>query len=131
MKANEKLSSFGIVENTYLDVFMLLGGLGVILGTAGLAVMMLRSLDDRRDELKIFHALGFRDQLIRKLLRNEFLIIVAVGNFAGILGALAGTLPSWLHASPSGLILPLLLTLAILANGVLWISGIVMRVSLK
>lgn len=131
IQASEKLSSFGIVENTYLDVFMMLGGLGVILGTAGLAVVMLRSLEDRRDELMILKSLGFSDQLIRRLIRSEFLIIFAAGNIAGILGALAGTLPSWVHSTPSGLIFPLLLTLAILANGVLWILAIVKRISVQ
>ncbi len=129
IKTSEKLSSFGIVENTYLDVFMMLGGLGVILGTAGLAVVMLRSLEDRRDELMILRSLGFSDRLIQRLIHSEFLILFAVGNITGILGALAGTLPSWVHSTSSGLIFPLFLTLAILANGVLWILAIVKRIS--
>jgi len=36
-KTSEKLASFNAVENTYLSVFMLLGGLGVIMGISGSA----------------------------------------------------------------------------------------------
>ena len=48
------------VENTYLSTFQALGGLGLILGSLGLAVVLLRSVWERRGELALLRALGFR-----------------------------------------------------------------------
>jgi ABC-type antimicrobial peptide transport system permease subunit len=58
--AAERLQSFNEVENTYLDVFTLLGGLGVILGVAGLGILLLRNVRDRKGEIATCLAIGFR-----------------------------------------------------------------------
>ena len=55
----ERLQSYLAVENTYLSTFQALGGLGLILGSLGLAVVLLRSVWERRGELALLRALGF------------------------------------------------------------------------
>src|SRR5207245_9276700 len=42
-----KLEAFLVVENTYLSTFQALGGLGLMLGTVGLAIVLLRSVWER------------------------------------------------------------------------------------
>ena len=49
--APERLAQFNSVENTYLSVFMMLGGLGVIIGTIGLGIVLLQSLAERKREI--------------------------------------------------------------------------------
>ncbi len=49
-----RLMNLMAVQNTYLSTFQSLGGLGLILGTFGLAVVQLRSAMERRGELAAF-----------------------------------------------------------------------------
>jgi hypothetical protein len=116
-----RLNGFNTVENTYLDVFIILGGFGLLLGTAGLAVLILRSLRDRRGEIALYHTLGFPEKLVRQLLRYEFLFILFAGLLTGVLSALAGTLPSWISAGTHALVFPSLVVIAVMANGLVWI----------
>ena len=76
------LSRFISVQNVYLSIFMTLGGLGLMLGTAGMIAVICRSVLERRGELALMSAAGFtRSRLVRLLLLEN----------AGLL--LAGILP--------------------------------------
>jgi hypothetical protein len=125
--AAERLAMFEAVENTYLDVFLMLGGLGLIIGTAGLAVMVMRSLRDRRRELALYAALGFSSGLIYRLLAGEFLFILLAGIISGTIAALTGTLPSVMGGNPVNLIFPAVLIAIVLINGLVWIHFPVRR----
>ena len=57
--AGQRLQSYLDVENTYLATFQALGGLGLLLGTLGLAVVLVRSVDERRGELALLRAPRF------------------------------------------------------------------------
>ena len=57
--AAERLASFHRVENTYLSTFQALGGLGLLLGTIGLATVMFRNVLERRRELGLLRAVGY------------------------------------------------------------------------
>jgi hypothetical protein len=54
--AAERLAQFHRVENTYLSTFQALGGLGLVLGTVGLATVLLRNVLERRRELALLGA---------------------------------------------------------------------------
>ena len=49
---SERLAGYLVVENTYLSTFLALGGLGLMLGTLGLATLILRNVVERRGELR-------------------------------------------------------------------------------
>ena len=49
--AADRLNAFNAVQNTYLDTFQMLGALGLLLGSAGLGVVVLRNVLERRGEL--------------------------------------------------------------------------------
>ena len=121
LPTSEKLATFNVVEDTYLDVFLLLAGLGMVIGTAGLAVMVLRNLRNRRRELILYSALGFPIPMTYRMLAREFLFILLTGIFIGMLSAFAGSLPSLLLSSPGTLIFPGILLSIILVNGLIWI----------
>jgi ABC-type antimicrobial peptide transport system permease subunit len=55
---SERLANFHRVENTYLSTFQMLGGLGLILGTIGLAAVLLRNVLERRRELALMRAVS-------------------------------------------------------------------------
>ena len=54
-----RLEAFHRVENTYLSTFQSLGGLGLVLGTLGLAAIVARNVFERRRELALLGAAGF------------------------------------------------------------------------
>jgi len=73
----DRLAAFHRVENTYLSTFQALGALGLLLGTVGLAAVLLRNVLERRREMALLGALGYRrDQLGRVVLaENAFLVL--------------------------------------------------------
>ena len=52
----DRIAAFHRVENTYLSTFQSLGSLGLLLGTAGLAAVLLRNVLERRRELALLRA---------------------------------------------------------------------------
>ena len=59
-RVSDRLANFLAVQNTYLSTFQTLGGLGLLLGTLGLATVMVRNVLERRPELALLNALGLR-----------------------------------------------------------------------
>jgi len=52
------------VQNTYLGTFQILGGLGLLLGSAGLGIVVLRNVLERRGELGVAGGGGLSTQRI-------------------------------------------------------------------
>lgn len=105
----DRLASFSVVTNTYLSVFMTLGGFGLLMGVLGMGFVLLKNLDHRKKEYALMLATGFSQGRIRKMILREHLLILAAGIIAGTLSALAATLPSL----RSGAQLPLALLIGI------------------
>jgi hypothetical protein len=117
----ERLNAFNAVQNTYLGTFQVLGGLGLLLGSAGLGVVVLRNVLERRGELGLLLAVGFRRRALQRLVLSEHGALLGLGLGIGIAAAAVAVLPAII--SP-GTQLPygsLALTLAaVLLNGLLW-----------
>jgi len=94
MPASEKLASFFVVTNTYLDVFMILGVLGMILGVAGLGFILLRNFNQRKREFALMMATGYTLRQVRKLIVNDHILILAWGIMTGFASGLTATLQS-------------------------------------
>jgi len=117
-----RLAEFNTVENTYLTVFMILGGLGVIIGTFGLGVVLLRSMLERKSEIALMMAIGYRRKQIFRLMFIENLFLLVAGLLCGIASAFIGILPSILSPAftmPGGFIA--MLVFIIFLSGVVWI----------
>jgi hypothetical protein len=71
------LAMYKNVQNTYLSTFQVLGSLGLLLGTIGLAVVLLRGLVERKSELAMLAAIGFKrvDRLRMVLSENVMLLL--------------------------------------------------------
>ncbi|MBW7905744.1 MAG: ABC transporter permease [Phycisphaerae bacterium] len=91
--AGERLRAFSVVQNTYLSAFQALGGLGLVLGTVGLAAVLLRGVWERRGELALLRALGYSRRALGAMIMAENLLLVSVGLALGALPALAAILP--------------------------------------
>lgn len=115
----DRLSSFYEVTNTYLTVFMTLGGLGMLLGIFGLGLIMMRNIDARKREYAFLLANGFTNKMIRLMVYKEYSLILFAGMITGTLPAIIATLPSLL----SGVEIPWTLLISILL--IISLTGII------
>ncbi|OHB59135.1 MAG: hypothetical protein A2173_10715 [Planctomycetes bacterium RBG_13_44_8b] len=118
--AKNRLAAFGAVENTYLSIFQMLGGLGLILGSIGLGLVVLRNMLDRRGELAMLQAVGFDKVTLKHLVLYEHGGLMLVGLVCGVPAALVAIGP--VLKSPGAEVPYLSLILTIIAIG---ISGLV------
>jgi putative ABC transport system permease protein len=122
--APERLAAFNAVENTYLSIFAALGGLGLLLGSIGLGVVVLRNVLERRGELALLRAVGFRSGALQWLLFSEAALLLFLGLAAGVVSALVAVVPALLSPGSEVPAASLALTLAaVLASGFLWTWG--------
>jgi ABC-type antimicrobial peptide transport system permease subunit len=89
----QRVQAYLAVENTYLSTFQALGGLGLVLGSLGLAVVLLRGVWERRGELALLRSLGFRRSTLGWLVLAENGFLLLLGLAAGAVSALVAALP--------------------------------------
>ena len=89
----EKLANFRTVENTYLSTFQTLGGFGLLLGTLGLGLILLRNAIERRGELATLRAFGFRRLTLSVMLLIENAFLLLTGMAIGTISALIAVGP--------------------------------------
>jgi len=120
--AAQRLAQFNAVQNTYLSTFQILGGLGLLLGSVGLGIVVLRNVLERRGELAVLLAVGFRAKAIQRMLLVEHGALLALGLAIGVVAAAVAVLPSVLSPTMELPMRSLGITLAaVLANGMLWV----------
>ncbi len=90
----ERLRLLGSVEGAYLDMFLVLGGLGVVLGVAGIALVILRGVEERRGELALMSAVGLSRGTAMRLLAAEYGVLTLTGLAIGVVPALAAVRPA-------------------------------------
>ena len=119
--AAERLAAFNAVQNTYLNTFQILGGLGLLLGSAGLGVVVLRNVLERRGELALLLAVGYRPRALRWLVLSEHGALLWTGLGLGVVAAVVAVLPALLSPGAEIPYASLAVTLgAVLISGLLW-----------
>ncbi len=117
----QRLAAFNVVENTYLSIFQLLGGLGLLLGCGGLGMVVMRNVLERRSELAIMRAVGFSRRALRWFVLSEHWLLLLLGLACGTIAGLAAVLPALRSPGaevPAGSIA--LTLLAVAASGAIW-----------
>ena len=102
VSTTERLAAFHRVENTYLSTFQALGGLGLLLGTIGLAAVMFRNVLERRRELAVLRAVGYARRHVRLMILAETVFLLFAGLVAGVVCALIAVIPAWLSHGGGG-----------------------------
>ncbi|HEV8430667.1 MAG TPA: FtsX-like permease family protein [Pyrinomonadaceae bacterium] len=90
---NERLANFHRVENTYLSTFQMLGGLGLALGTLGMAAVLLRNVFERRRELALLRAVGYNSSHFAAMVITENVLMLCCGLAVGFVCALLAIAP--------------------------------------
>jgi ABC-type antimicrobial peptide transport system permease subunit len=97
----ERLAGYHRVENTYLSTFQTLGGMGLILGTFGLGAVLLRNVLERRQELALLRAVGYRSIHLLIMAITENALLLAWGIVTGSICALIAIAPAMLSRGGS------------------------------
>jgi len=117
----ERLARFYVVENTYLMIFLMLGGLGLLIATAGFGVIILRNVAESRGEYALLSAVGFNQKSIALVILYEHIFLLIAGIASGTLAAGIALIPHFIRALPHiPLYLTGLLLLSLLASGIFW-----------
>jgi putative ABC transport system permease protein len=90
---SERLANFHRVENTYLSTFQMLGGLGLVLGTLGMAAVLLRNVFERRRELALLRAVGYNSSHLGLMVIAENALLLFCGLATGVVCALLAIAP--------------------------------------
>lgn len=118
----ERLATFNSVTNTYLDIFLALGGIALLLGTLGIAILIFRSISARKHQFAVMQAFGISQKNIRQISTIEFSIILFAGIGIGIVSAALASFQSLITANTD---VPYLFLLSLIAlfivNGYTWI----------
>lgn len=85
--SSDRLRAFYAVERAYLALFLVLGGLGLLLGAGGAAVITWRTLAERRAEFALLTAVGFEADTLRRMTGIESAGLVAAGLLIGAFAA--------------------------------------------
>jgi putative ABC transport system permease protein len=94
VSTSDRLAAFHTVENTYLSTFQTLGGLGLLVGTFGLAAVVLRNVLERRRELALLGAVGYDTAHLFAIVVAENLLLLAWGLAIGTACALVAIAPT-------------------------------------
>jgi ABC-type lipoprotein release transport system permease subunit len=89
----QRVAAYLAVQNTYLTTFQMLGGFGLLLGVLGLAVVLLRSVWERRAEFALLRAVGYRRRTLNWLVLAENTLLLVLGLGVGLVAALAAVAP--------------------------------------
>ncbi len=93
VSTDERLAAFHRVENTYLSTFQMLGGLGLALGTLGMAAVLLRNVFERRRELALLRAVGYNSSHFATMVITENVLMLCCGLIVGFICALLAIAP--------------------------------------
>jgi hypothetical protein len=104
----ERLAEFHRVENTYISTFQMLGGLGLLVGTIGLAAVLLRNVLERHRELALLEAVGYRKAHVFAVVLTENVLLLVCGLAIGAVCATIAVMPAivergrWLPITAGG-----------------------------
>lgn len=120
-RTTDRLLAFYQIENTYLNIFLMLGALGLLIGTIGLGILIFRITFEQIPEYALMRSIGFQKGQIYKLLLTEKLVLMLISVVIGIIPAMLSGLPTLLSSLYSGLWIWLPgIALLVIISGTIW-----------
>ncbi|MCD6346817.1 MAG: FtsX-like permease family protein, partial [Bacteroidales bacterium] len=116
-----RLADFSSIENTYLSIFLLLGALGLLIGTLGLGIVLARNIQQRQQEIALQRAVGIPKSKILSGILIEYSSLMILGILIGSIAAIVSILPGLMSRGPEVQLTSLIGLIAIIiANGLVW-----------
>jgi putative ABC transport system permease protein len=96
---NDRLKQFNVVTDTYLTIFLMLGGLGLLLGIMSFIIVVRKNLAMRKAEIELYATLGYTKNRIRNILNRENMIVPLYAIITGVVNSLVGVSASFMNTS--------------------------------
>lgn len=109
----ERIKMFFEVTETYLIIFMTLGGLGLLLGIFSLMIIVRKNLAAKSTTIQQYRAMGFSEKLIGHLLLRENLLVPLYAIVVGAIGSVISISANVGGAGPVTLLLAFIVLVAI------------------
>lgn len=98
MTTVDRLKQFNTVTDTYLTIFMTLGGFGLLLGVLSFIIVIRKNLVMRAPEIRLYRTLGFSDRTIGQMLYKENIRVPLYAIATGVTAAFVSVNTHWMHA---------------------------------
>ncbi len=108
---NDRLKQFNVVTDTYLTIFMTLGGFGLLLGLMSFMIVIRKNLVMRRREIGLYRTLGFTADRIEYILYRENILVPLYAIATGVIASLVGVSISFMNTGVGVWLLALFFTL--------------------
>jgi putative ABC transport system permease protein len=118
---NDRLKQFNTVTDTYLTIFLTLGGLGLLLGIMSFIIVIRKNLAARRKEIELYHTLGFTGKKVGQTLYHENLFVPLYAIATGVISSLVGVSISFMNAGIGVWSMALLFTVFFVACVILFV----------
>jgi len=125
MTTNERMRLFYSVTDTYLTIFLTLGGLGLLLGIFSFVIVVRKNLLARTREISLYRSLGFNEKRLQNLLYNENIIIPLSAIFAGSLLSLFGVFFGFGNVSIWVLLMAVLFLIGFVCSVIIFVKATV------
>ncbi len=131
VRTTDRLLSFYTIENTYLNIFLMLGALGLLIGTLGLGILIFRITFEQIPEYALLLSLGFSKSIIQRMVMREKLFLMIVSVLIGLIPAVLSGLPTLMSSLYNSLWiwLPAISVLVILSGSIF--SLVAIRMAFK
>ena len=88
MPTVERLRQFYQVTDTYLTIFLTLGGIGLLVGIFSFVIIIRKNLAMKDKDIQLYNMLGYPRETVERWLFNEHVIVPLYAIFIGVTGAM-------------------------------------------
>ena len=127
MPTGERLRQFYQVTDTYLSIFLTLGGIGLLVGLFSFVIVIRKNLAMKDEDIRLYQMLGYPSLIIEKLLVDEHLRVPLYAIFIGVTGAILSVCTSFANVSYGTWLLCLAYTALLVAGVIYFVRRIVRR----
>ncbi|WP_430816338.1 FtsX-like permease family protein [Carboxylicivirga sp. RSCT41] len=122
---NERLAEFNTVTDTYLTIFMTLGGIGLLIGIMGFIIVIRKNLNVRQHEIEMYARLGFSKQKTEAILYRENIPVPLYAIVTGLISAVISIGSNYTNVSLAVWMTALILTGLFMLLTLIFISRVV------
>jgi putative ABC transport system permease protein len=118
----QRLKEFNSVTDTYLTIFLVLGGFGLLIGIAGFIIVVRKDLASRRQQIALMRSIGFNDKRLEQILTAENRLVPLAAIITGFALSLCAVIGGLKGVTSEVWIIALIFLLLLLAGALFFIK---------